>query len=224
VRWRLLGRAITRNFLWKLGSLLLAVLLWFAIVGEPEAVATHSVPILYRNLSNGLLIGQDAIDSVRVELRGPAGRLSATSLSDLAVELNLSQIKEPGERTFTLSDKDLRMPDGVTFMRAIPSQLRLNFTRRKEKDVPVEVRFTALPPAGYRIVQEEIAPERLRIAGPEYRVDAIAVAQTDAIDLTGATSGGTYRVNTFISDPQVWFESTPMVSVKIAVAKSDEQK
>ena len=52
-------------------SLVLAMLLWFAIVGEPELVTTHTVPILYRNLPPDLLIGSDAVDQVRVELRGP---------------------------------------------------------------------------------------------------------------------------------------------------------
>lgn len=221
---RLFGRAVTRNFGWKLGSLLLAVLLWFAIVGEPEAVTTHSAPILYRNLSQDLLIGQDAIDSVRLELRGPSGRLSTAALSDLTVELDLSDIKKPGERTFTLSGSDLRLPDGVTFLRAIPSQLRLRFARRESKEVPVEVRFSAMPPAGYAIVHQEVTPEKVRIAGPEYRVDTIRVAETDAIDLGAVTSDGSFRVNTFISDPQVWFESAPAVTVKLTIAKRDQQK
>lgn len=220
---RPLGRAVTRNLGWKLGSLLLAVLLWFAMVGAPEAVTTHSAPILYRNLSQELLIGQDAVDSVRLELRGPSGRLSSAALSDLAVELDLGEIKSPGERTFTLSDSDLRLPDGVTFIRAIPSQLRLRFARRATKDVPVEVRFSALPPPGFSIVHQQVTPEKVRVAGPEYRVNAIRLAQTDAIDLSGATTDQTIRVNTFIADPQVWFESAPAVTVKLTIARSDEK-
>lgn len=221
---RTFGQVITRNFGWKLGSLLLATLLWFAIVGEPEAVTTRAAPILYRNLSADLLIGQDAIDSVRLELRGPNGRLTTAALSDVAVELDLADITDPGERTYTLSDGDLHLPDGVTLLRAIPSQLRLRFARRKSKDVPVEVRFTALPPEGYSIVHEEISPEKLRIAGPEHRVDGIAVAQTDSIDLSNVTGDGTYRVNTYISDPQVWFESRPVVSVTLSIARRDDKK
>ena len=216
---RPLTRAIARNFGWKVGSLLIAVLLWFGIVGEPEVVTTRAAPILYRNVSKELLIGQDAIDSVRLELRGPAGRLSSAALSDVAVDLDLAAINTAGERTFTLSDGDLRLPDGVTFLRAIPSQLRLRFARRKSKDVPVEVRFNSPPPSGYAIVHEEIQPGNLRIAGPEGRVDAIAAAQTDAIDLSHATTSGDYRVNTFLADPQVWFESPPAVTVKLTIEK-----
>ena len=211
---------ITNNFGWKLGSLMLSVLLWFAIVGEPELVTTHSLPILYKNLPRGLLIGSDAIDSVRVELRGPSGRLTESTLGDLAVTIDLSNISSPGERTFTLSDSDLRLPEGVTFVRGVPSQLRLRFSRVQSKDVPVEVRFGSQPPPGYRVVSQEVTPPVLRISGPEQRINTIASAQTDAIDLSGITRTSDIRVNTFVADPQVWLESSPMVTVHVKLEKS----
>jgi hypothetical protein len=218
--WRL----ITHNFGWKAGSLLLAVALWFAIVGEPELVTTRAVPILYKNLSEGILIGSDAVDLVRLELRGPSGRLSTGALADLAVTLDLTTVSGPGEKTFTLSDSDLHLPQGVTFLRAIPSQLRLRFGRRKTKEVPVEVRFAAPPPNGFQVIRQEVIPEVLRISGPEPRVDAVQTAQTDGIDLSAVTQATEFRVNTLVADPQVWLESTPAVTVKLTIEKSGKQQ
>lgn len=197
----------------------MAVLLWIAIDGEPVLVTTHAVPILYKNLPRDLLIGSDAIDQVRVELRGPSGRLTEASLSDLAAVLDLSSIKGPEERTFTFSEADFHLPAGVTFLRAIPSQLQVRFGRRKTKDVPVQVRFGASLPDGYEIVRQEIAPATIRIAGPERRVNAIAGVQTDAIDLSGITGRAEIRVNAFVADPQVWLESSPAVTVTVTVEK-----
>ncbi|HLX44040.1 MAG TPA: CdaR family protein [Bryobacteraceae bacterium] len=214
--WRL----ITHNFGWKLGSLVLAVALWFAIVGEPELVTTRDVPILYKNLPPDTLIGSDAVDSVRLELRGPSGRLSAASLADLTVTLDLASVNGPGERTFTLSDSSMHLPENVTFLRAIPSQLRLRFARRKMKEVPVQVRFLRPPPSGYEIVGQQVIPEMLQVAGPEPRVDATGSAQTDAIDLSAVTQASEIRVNTFVADPQVWLQSSPMVTVKLKIEKS----
>jgi YbbR domain-containing protein len=214
--WRL----ITHNFGWKLGSLTLAVGLWFAIVGEPELVTTHAVPILYKNLASDILIGSDAVDTVRLELRGPSGRLSTAALADLTVTLDLASVSGPGERTFTLSDTDLHLPEGVTFLRAIPSQLRLRFGRRKTKDIPIDVRFAAPPPSGYEVVKQEVIPQVLRISGPEHRVDAIQSAQTDAVDLSGITQATEIRVNTLVADPQVWLESPALVTVKLTIERS----
>jgi YbbR domain-containing protein len=212
-------RWLTRNFAWKLGALALSAVLWYAIIGEPELVTTRAIPILYKNLPQDLLIGPDALEVVRVELRGPAGRLSGSALSDLAVLLDLASVTGPGERTFTLSDSDLHMPDGVTFLHAVPSQLRLHFAHRKTKDVGVQVRFTSSPPAGYQVTKQEIFPETLQISGPEARVDAISAAQTDAIDLSNLKESQEMRVNTFVADPQVWLDSPPIVRVKLTIEK-----
>jgi YbbR domain-containing protein len=213
-------RLVTRNFGWKLGSLTLAVLLWFAILGEPELVTTHTAPILYKNLPQGLLIGIDALDQVRVELRGPSGKLSPDRMAELAVLLDLSVVKGPGERTFTLSDADFHLPQGVTFLRSVPSQLRVRFSRNVSREVPVNVRIYAPPPAGYRVVRQETVPDKLRIAGPEGRVASVPGADTDAIDLSGVTESREIKVNAFLSDPQVRFEISPLVTVKLTIEKN----
>lgn len=214
-----LWRRLVHNLWWKLGSLAVSILLWFAIVGEPEMATIHNVPILYKNLPKDLLIGSNAVDAVRVELRGPSSRLSSASLTEVAFMIDLSNIDGPGERTFTLSDADIRLPDGVTFLRSIPSQLRVRFARVKSKDVPVEIRFGSPIGAGYRIVAQEVTPQTIRISGPENRIDAISSAETDAIDLNGVTQSSEVHVNTFVPDPQVWFDSPPVVTVHLTVEK-----
>src|SRR5580700_10224284 len=208
-------KLLTHHFGWKLGSLTLAVLLWFAILGEPELVTTHTAPILYKNLPRDLLIGSDALDQVRVELRGPSGKLSPDRLAEMAVLLDLSDVKGPGERTFTLSDADFHLPQGVTFLRSVPSQLRVRFARLVSRDVPVNVRVYAPPPPDYRIVRQEAVPQVLRIAGPEGRVNSVTSADTDAIDLSGITASRDIKVTAFISDPQIRFEVSPIVTVKL---------
>jgi len=213
-------RLLTRNFGWKFGSLALAVLLWLAILGEPELVTTHAAPILYKSLPSGLLIGSDALDQVRVELRGPSGKLSPERLGEMAVLLDLSDVKGPGERTFTLSDADFHLPQGVTFLRSVPSQLRVRFARLASREVPVNIRIYAPPPAGYRIVHQESVPGKLGIAGPEGRVASITSAETDALDLSGVTANREIKVNAFLSDPQVRFEVSPVVTVKLTVEKN----
>lgn len=216
----MIWRAVRHDFWWKLGSLAVALLLWFAIVGEQELVTTRPAPILYRNLSRDLLIGADAIDGVRVELRGPASKLTADHLGETAVLIDLSDVTGPGERTFTLSSADLHLPEGVAFLRAVPSQLRLRFARMVARDVPVEIRIASPPPAGYRVVRQEVVPDKLRIAGPAAPVTAIQKAETDAIDLSGVTGSTEMRVNTFVADPQVRLESPSMVTVKLTIEKT----
>jgi len=213
----MIRRMVPKNFGWKLGSLLLAILLWLAWSATPDIVTTHTAPILYRNLAPSLLVTGDAPENIHVELRGPAGQLTVASLADTVALFDLASVSGPGERTFTISDANLNLPRNVSFLRAVPSQLRLRFARLLSRDVPVQIRFSGALPRGRRLVSKTATPETLRIAGSEPQVLSVENVETDAIDLSTVTESGEYHVNTFVSNPQVRFESSPVVTVKLAV-------
>src|SRR5258708_21186758 len=120
-------RKLTRNLGWKVGSLMLSILLWFTIVGEPEVVTTHTVPILYRKLPLDLLIGPDAEDTVRLDLRGPSSKLAPRAVSELAVLVDLAGVSGPGEPTLTLFHTHLNLPSWVAFLPRVPSAPRFGF-------------------------------------------------------------------------------------------------
>jgi YbbR domain-containing protein len=98
--------------------------------------------------------------------------------------------------------------------------MRLRIARLAAKKVPVEVGVTGEVPAGYRLVSTTATPDLLRITGSEGRVAAITHVETDAIDVSGLTQYVERRVNAFISDPQVRFESTPIVTVKLTIERT----
>jgi YbbR domain-containing protein len=214
---------ITRNFGWKAGSLILAVLLWVAFSAEPDIVTEHTVPILYRGLPAQFLVTGDVPNSIELELRGPAGRLTASNLADTVVLLDVTDVDSPGERTVTISGENLNLPRGVTFLRAVPSQLRLRFSRIARKEVPVEVRFSGDLPPGYRVASQSVDPPRLRVVGAEGRIDLVTGVETDAIDLRRLTQSEELRVNAFVKDPQVRFESSPAVAVRVTIEKTAEK-
>jgi diadenylate cyclase len=212
-----------KNIGWKLGALVTAALLWIAVAVTPTVVASHSAPILYRNLSPDLMVTGDSPDTVHVELRGTAADLTAAALADTVAVFDLAGVKSPGERTFTMSDTNLSLPPGVTFLRAVPSQFRLRFARLTNKNVPVEIQFSGTLPPGYRLTGKSVSPETLRIAGPENRIAAVRQVETDAIDLTGLTESGDFRVDAFAADTQVRFESPSLVTVKLTIERTGKQ-
>ncbi len=213
-------RLLTDDLQWKALSLLIAVALWSLVVGEPELVTTHSTPIFYKDLPRDLEISSDPPDRVHLEIRGPASKLSPSSLAETAIFVDLSSVTGPGERTFTIHDSSVNLPGGVTFQRAVPSQLRLRFDRVVSKQVGVHVRTGAPQPPGYQIVQEEVQPARLTITGPEASVQQIESAQTDPIDLSKVVGRAEFHVHAYVADPQVRFEGSPIVTVTVAVEKT----
>jgi YbbR domain-containing protein len=211
---------LPRNLGWKVAALALSLLLWIAMSAAPDLVTARAVPILYRNLAPQFLVAGDVPDTVRVEIRGSASQLSASSLADTVALFDLGVIDAAGERTFTISNDNLNLPRGVTFLRAMPSQMRLRIARLASKDVPVQVRVTGRVPSGYRVASSTASPATLRITGSEPRVEAISTVETDSINVDGLTQSAERRVNAFIADPQVRFESTPIVTVKLAIERT----
>lgn len=218
----MIWRWVKHNFGWKLASLLLAVALWFAVVGQPELVTIQAVPVLYRNLPKGLLVLSDAPDTVRAELRGRSGTLTPASLAEVFASLDLSGVAAPGEQTFTLSSAEFSLPQGVEFLRAVPSQLRVQFERTLLREVPVTIRLKGTPPAGLRITAQQVTPGMLRISGPEGQVKAIGSAETDLIDVSNLTQTTDAKVNTFVANARVQFESPPVVTVRLTIENTDK--
>lgn len=216
-------RALTSNLQWKALALLISLGLWYAVVGEPELVTSQSVPVFYKNLPRDLEIGSEVPDRVHLEIRGPAGKLRPNELADTAVLVDLSPVQTAGERTFTVTEGSINLPMGVMLLRAVPSQLRLRFERMQSKEVPVQVRSGSPPPAGYEVVEEKLTPTKVRILGPESRVQQVETAQTDPIDLHSIVGKAEFRVHAYVADPQVRFEGSPMVKVNVTVEKKQAQ-
>ena len=220
MNWRRVTHNFTHNLGWKLASLGLASLIWIAYVGDPELVTMQAVPVLYRGLPPELLVVSGAPDDLRIEVRGPSGKLTRSALSEVEAVLDLSAVRQPGEQTFTLSSENLNLPTRVVFLRAVPGQLRLQFDRIQVKDVPVRLRTTGEPAPGYHVAQSEIVPSQLRIRGPEARVQQTSSAETDAIDVSGWKQDGEVRVSAFLADPRVQLDSPSIVTVKLKLERS----
>lgn len=123
---RMVWRALTHNLGWKLLSVLLAMLLWIAVEGEPELVTVQEVPVFYRNVEPTLALVSRPPATVRLELRGASDVLSRENLSNVVVLLNLAGVTAPGEKTFPIADDNVLQPAGVIFVRSDPPEVTLH--------------------------------------------------------------------------------------------------
>ena len=208
-------RALTENIGWKALSLLAAVVLWSTFVGEVEVATNVPVSVAYRNVPADLELTADPPESLFLKLKGPSARLTAAELKQIGLALDLKNVTKPGEQTLSIGESELGLPGGVSLIRVVPSQVRLTLERRAEKIVPVEVRFSAPPPGGYRVVSQRVSPAAVRIIGPEARVNRLDAAQTDPIDLSSTIGNAEFRVPVYVDDPHLRFEAGhPTVTVQ----------
>jgi YbbR domain-containing protein len=212
-------RILTENLGWKLFALALSTALWFTLVAESEMAASIPAAVQYRNMPKDLEVSTETVDRFYLKVRGPANRLKPASIATASIVLDLAGIAGPGEQTFTLDESNINVPAGVMVTRVVPSQIRLKFERRVSKDLLVEPRFSGPPPAGYRITGQVVTPAHLRITGPASRVTLLSTAETDPIDISSTVGSAEFRTTVFAADPEVRFESSPVVSVHVMLEK-----
>ena len=211
---------ITNNIGWKLLSLVAAFFIWVNIASEPELSAIIAAPVEYRNFPKDLEISSEIVESIDVEAHGPANQLREVSDSHLAAVVDFSSVTAPGERTFTLTSAEVKLPRGIQLIRIIPAQLRFDFEHKLTRSVAVQVPYSGKLAPGLRMVSQTVTPATLTIAGPESRVQAVLKVESDPFDLTQVTRDVTQKLSVYIGEPQVRFLNTPQVTVDIHVEKT----
>jgi hypothetical protein len=211
---------LTRNLGWKLLSLVIAFGVWLNVASEPELATVVSVPVEYSHFPKNFEISSEIVESIDFEARGPAGLLRRLSDSQIAAIIDFSGVTSPGERTFTLTNAELRLPRGVSLIRTIPAQLRFTFERHATRAVPVEVHYSGALPKGYSVTHVDVLPPELEIAGPESRVNAAKKVVADPFDLTGITTDSQRILSVYVAESEVRLRSAPQVTVKIHVQKN----
>ena len=204
-----------QNFGWKLLSLGIAVLIWAQVATEPELGTRVAVRVEYKNLPEELEFSSEPAGPILLELRGPSGELQGLNPS---VILDMANV-QPGVHTFIIGDGNVKLPHGVHLVSANPSVVRFEFDRRLVRSVPVRARFTGEGQNRYVIVSRSVEPPELRIVGAAKRVARIAEVVTDPVDVSAVLGTSEFRVNAFVDDPYVRFETSPQVRVTVTMRK-----
>jgi hypothetical protein len=212
--------AIFENFGWKLLSLAAATAIWALVATEPELSTFATSQVEYRNLPDNIDIDSQPVTSVLLELRGPSGVLQNLANSTLRPQVILDMSgAASGQRTFAIGDGAVKLPRGVRLVSAIPAQVRVTFDRRAAAVVPVNVPISGDGSGAYAIESRRILPARLTIVGPAGHVARITQVSTDPVDVSAKAGTAQYRVNAFLDDPYVRFQSSPQVEVDITMKK-----
>lgn len=205
----------------KTTAVLGAIVLWASFAGEPLSDATFEARVHYVNVPNNLELNPDQADRVTAILRGPVSQLDDLRDGGVRVEADFSDVYGPGEKTLTIADRNLGLPDDVHLVKAVPSQLRFTLEGQGRREVEIQPQFVGSYEREYAVASVYLDPPRLTIVGPESRISLVDVVSTDPIDLTDVVGGRSFRVTAYLPDPYLRFAQDPTVSVEVKMRKRE---
>ena len=218
-----LRKYVLKNLPFKLVSLAIAIMLWWAVGRDSTIEIPMTVPLEFQHAPSKLEITSDYPFQAQVTLRGPEHLLREIRPSQVHAFLDLEGA-EPGERTFDLSTSQVRVPHNVKVVQVIPAQFHISFDPRATRTVDVQPRVIGTLLSGYEMKQPVAKPEKVTIVGPERRVDIITNAITDPVDATGVVGSATFTTHAYVSDPLVRVQTPGPISVTVITEKSSQPK
>ena len=176
---------LTRNWLAKLFSLLLAAMLWIAIASETSSEVEMTVKLQYQNIPEQLEVTDETADTVEVRLRGSANLIKEVMPQEVAVSLNLANMRA-GESVVQLTAQNIQVPFGIEVVRVNPSRVQLSLERSISKMVPVMAHLAGQPAKGSEVKDVTIVPNMVEVRGPESRLRLLEGVSTEPVDIEGA--------------------------------------
>ena len=217
-------RIFVHNIGLKLVSLLLAIGLWTVVARDPIAEVEMKVPIEFHNLPDNLEIDSASFTEAQIRVRGPERVIHRLQAADLHAEVDLASV-QPGERTFDLTSRQVRVPQDLEVVQIIPGQFHLSFDNRETRTVEVRPRVTGNFASGMRVKQVTADPSSVMITGPRRRVEAVEDATTDPVDISGAMTRASFVTQAYVPDPLIQVvHPTPIRVTVIMEGSGDEKK
>lgn len=212
-------RYIAQNLGLKVFALAMAVLLWAAITRDQTVEDAFNVPIEFHAIPENLELNSETIPQAQVRVRGPSRVLASLRSSDVHVDVDLTGAL-PGEHTYDLNaQRVVHVPRNVTVSQVIPGQLQVNFDWRSTRKVPVRPHVVGTPANGLTVAGVTANPAEITITGPRQRVNAVAAAMTDIIDVSNVNRRRAYVTNAYVTDPLVQVVRPVEVNVTVDVSR-----
>lgn len=200
----------------KLLSLGLAVLLWMTVAGEETVERVMRVPLELQQFPPGLEITGDVPTTVDVRVRGGSGVLSRVGAGDVVAVIDLRTAR-PGQRLFTVTPEQMRVPFGVEVVQILPSAIAMSFEPSATRQVRVMPAVDGRPAPGYIVGPTSVDPPQVEIIGPESAVRRASQAMTEAVSVSGARGPVRESVSIGMLDPALRLKNPRPATVTVQI-------
>lgn len=201
-------KRIVDNLLWFVGSLVVAVIVWFVAAIEADPVDLRSFRNVPVNVlvDDGIIITEQTRQTVTVVVRAQQSVLSILELDDITVQVDLSG--EPAGEYQRTPNVDISRPASADTQ---PARISITTEREVARQVPVEVDVVA-PPVSFATETPERDIFQAEVSGAAQAVNNVSRVVAN-IDLSGQQAAET--VEQTITLVALNAEGTPVQGVTI---------
>ncbi len=207
-----------KNLLPKLGSILLAVILWAYISNAKSGDLKFKLPVNVTGLEGSYVVSKISHKAIVVEVRGNIDELKNISSRNLRLSVDLSK-GEPGEyRSYRIQYQKIDFTDDFK-IELYPEEVKILIEKKTARNVVVIPRHTGVPEKGFMAGRIRVNPEYVRITGPGSVVNKISALYTDEIAVDGKNAP--FRQETGITklDEEGLEYSTTSIAASVPVIK-----
>lgn len=171
----------------KVLALLITGVLWLSVASRPVSeVSLNGVPIVFHlpPESPNLIVSKYPSLFARVDLEGSRDVVDSLRAGQLTVIADMSGV-EPGIRVVELEVDPKLLPANVKVKGVEPRRITVTVERVVEKEVPITPRFEGDPPQGFQVVDWQIVPPTVKVAGAESLMREITQVSTETVRISG---------------------------------------
>jgi len=192
----LVRAGLRHNSTLKIGSVLLACLVWYATnVLERDAERVVDAPVVARQVPADLTVIDPPATPVAITLRGPRTLLEGVEETRLKFVLPVRGLVAGTNRVdLQAGHVEPELPRRLRVVRLQPGRIELRTEPLHRRRIPVRVELAGSPAFGYSVAESQIMPGEVEVAGPASVVDQLRAVQTVPIDLRGVEGSMTRTV------------------------------
>ena len=192
----------------KIISLIIAILLWFLVVGEKKSEIAFMVPIEINGIPTEMEIVNEIPQYADVRITG-SRTIKGISPREIRVYANLTGDKK--EEDVHLSpiipkDRNIKRVD------INPDKIRIKLEQTDYKKVAVNTETEGVPAKGFLLKNYQITPKKIDIAGPKSKIKIIKSIRTTPIKLNGHNKSFSIEVKPILENPTRLAKNIPIIA------------
>jgi uncharacterized protein (TIGR00159 family) len=199
-------------------SLLIATIFWTGLAAANRQIIERiiSLPIEYESPADGLVLVGEKNEDIRIRIAGPKVDVDEYVLSQPTVHINLANMVE-GKQTVLISENNLKLPEKISFMESVPSQIEVNLATIVKRSIPVVPQLLGSLPNNLELEKVTVIPKTIdALVPPQRHRDKSLTVSTTPVYLNSVT-GNSRILCKIIASPTIQPENKPWQDVEVLI-------